>query len=204
MKETKKRRTILYMVQLALLTAIVLVLQLAGIAIKLPFLATPVSLVLIPIVLGAIVLGPLAGAWLGLVFGLEVFIVCGVMGGDPTFTAILFQNSPFLTFLTCVVKSTVAGYVAGLCYRLLKKKNRTLAMVLAAVIAPILNTGIFILGCLLMANVFRANFLADGVTLMYFLVIGCAGVNFLVEFAINVAFAPALGRIAAAIQKKPD
>ncbi|MBR3862518.1 MAG: ECF transporter S component, partial [Clostridia bacterium] len=76
---SKKRLNVVAMVELALLTAAVLILQLAGVAIKLPFLGTPVSLVLVPIALGAMLLGPWAGAWLGFVFGMVVFVVCGVM-----------------------------------------------------------------------------------------------------------------------------
>ena len=60
------------MTSLAVLTAVVLVLQLTGTTIRIPFLSTSVSLVLIPITLGAILLGPLAGAFLGFVFGAVV------------------------------------------------------------------------------------------------------------------------------------
>ena len=88
---SKRKQSILYMVELAVLTAIVLVLQFTGVAIRIPFLGTSVSLVLIPIALGAMILGPAAGAWLGFVFGLEVYIQCGVMGLDP-FTAFLFNQ----------------------------------------------------------------------------------------------------------------
>ena len=65
---------------LAVLTAIVLILQLTGTAIKIPFLGTSVSLVLIPIALGAMILGPWAGLWLGLVFGGVAYIGGGVLG----------------------------------------------------------------------------------------------------------------------------
>ena len=94
-KRRKQKQQLLYLVQLALLTAIILVLQLTGVAIRLPIPgATNISLVLIPVALGAMLLGPIAGAFLGFVFGLVVYITGGVMHLDP-FTAFLFDNNPY-------------------------------------------------------------------------------------------------------------
>lgn len=197
----EQRQKIIKMTELALLTAIVLILQLTGIAVRLPFLATPVSLVLIPIALGAMVLGPKAGAWLGFVFGAEVAIVCGVMHLDP-FTAILFNDHPILTVLLCVVKGTLAGLVSGIVYKVLAKTNQLLASFVASAVAPIVNTGIFILGSFTMMDTFKSNFLGEGVSMIYFLVIGCAGLNFIFEFIINVAFAPALSRLTNLLNKR--
>lgn len=197
----EQRQKIIKMTELALLTAIVLILQLTGIAVRLPFLATPVSLVLIPIALGAMVLGPKAGAWLGFVFGAEVAIVCGVMQFDP-FTAILFNDHPILTVLLCVVKGTLAGFVSGIVYKVLAKTNQLLASFVASAVAPVVNTGIFILGSFTMMDTFKSNFLGEGVSMIYFLVIGCAGLNFIFEFIINVAFAPALSRLTNLLNKR--
>ena len=180
-------------VMLAALTAIVLILQLAGVTVRLG--PTNVSLVLIPIVFGAVTLGPMAGAWLGLVFGVEVFVVLGAMGGDPTFTAILFNNAPIATFFICIVKSTLAGYLAGVVYALICTKNQIVALFAAAAVTPIVNTGVFVIGCFLLHDVIAANFVSEGVTVVYYILIGLAGVNFLLEFALNMVVVPALGRI---------
>lgn len=197
---TQNRQKIVKMTELAILTAIVFVLQALGIGLKLPFLATPVSLVLIPIVLGATVIGPKSGAWLGFVFGLEVFIMCGVMGMD-TFTTILTQEHPFITFMLCITKSTLAGFISGIVYKALVKVNSWLAIFAAAIIAPIVNTGVFILGCLLMYNTLESNFVQDGSTVFYFLIIGCAGLNFIIELLINIVFTPALSKLTVVLNK---
>lgn len=199
---SKRKQSIVYMVGLAMLTAIVLVLQLTGIAIRLPFLATPVSLVGIPIALGAMLLGPAAGAFLGFVFGAEVVIVLGLMGGDPMFTAILFQAHPILTTLLCVVKGTAAGWGAGMIYKYLKKLPDPVRVFLASAAVPVINTGIFILGSYTMMDTFQNNFLGDGTSMFYFLVIGCAGVNFIFEFAVNLIFSPALQRVITIVSKQ--
>ncbi len=219
------RKNMFRMAELAILTAIVLVFQLAGVAIRLPFLGTPVSLVLIPIVLGAVLLGPRAGAWLGFVFGAEVVIVCGVMATDP-FTALLFEEHPLLTTLLCLGKGIGAGLVPGILYRLLRKKDPTtlapladkknawLSLLLASASAPIANTGIFILGTFTMTDTFLSGGMAEllqlpaplenGMEMFYFLVIGIAGLNFLIEFAINIIFTPAIQRILEAVGRQVD
>ncbi|MBQ8400135.1 MAG: ECF transporter S component [Clostridia bacterium] len=193
MKTSKNRSNVVFLTELAVLTAVVLILQLGGIAIPLPFLATPVSLVLLPIVLGGMHLGPGAGAWLGAVFGI-ITIIGGVSGKDA-FTAILLGDHPILTVLLCLIKAIAAGLIAGLVYKALKKKNEYLALYTASVLAPVINTGIFILGALAMSDTLSANFVADGQTVIYFLVIGCAGLNFVFELLVNVLFAPALKRV---------
>ncbi len=197
MVRSKQTDRIRRMVVLAVLTAIVLVLQLTGFAIKIPVLGTPISLVLIPITLGAMLLGPAAGAWLGLVFGLEVYIVCGVMGTDP-FTAYLFNDHPLITGILCLAKSTLAGWVSGLVYKALMKKNWIWpAVFLAAAAVPVINTGVFIVGCLLINSTISGFMAASSIagSVIYFLVIGCAGINFLFEFAVNMILSPALERI---------
>ncbi len=192
----KHNQQLVKMVELAVLTAVVLVLQAAGIVIKIPLLGTSVSLVLIPIALGAMILGPAAGAWLGLVFGIEVYVMCGVMGTDA-FTAFLFNQNPLITAGICIVKSTAAGYLSGLIYKLLSKKNEILAVFLAAAVTPVVNTGVFILGCLIILDTLTAfaNSIGYAKSALHFLFIGCAGINFAFELALNLLLAPALQRI---------
>ncbi len=200
---SRRNQQLVKMVELAVLTAVVLVLQAAGIVIKIPFLGTSVALVLIPVALGAMILGPAAGAWLGLVFGVQVYIMGGVMGGD-TFTAFLFTNNPIITAGICLVKSTLAGYLAGVIYRVLAKKNELLAIFVAAAITPVVNTGVFVLGCLIILDTLTEFAASVGYThsALHFIFIGCAGLNFVFEFAVNLIFAPALQRIIHIVKKQ--
>ena len=186
----KRNQKLLKMVELAVLTAVVLVIQ----AIPNPLGGTPISLVLIPIALGAMILGPAAGAWLGFVFGAQVYITLGVMHLDPLFTGVMFDNHPIITAFICLGKSTLAGFLAGVVYRALNRKNEWLAILVASAVTPIVNTGIFVLGCLSIYSTMR-QLAPAGQSVMYFLVIGCAGFNFIFEFAVNMLLAPALRRI---------
>ena len=186
MNNTKNKK----LVGLALFTAIVVLLQLLAIVSRgfgLPF---SLSFVLVPIVVGAALYGVGAGAWLGFVFGVAV-----LLSGDAAAFLTVNING---TVLTVLVKGAVAGLGAGLVYRLLAKKNEMLAVFAAAAVCPILNTGIFLIGCLLFfmetvsAWAVGAGF---GPNVAGYMFLGLAGVNFIIELAVNLVLAPVILRL---------
>ena len=195
-----KNEKISRMVQLAILLAVVVVLQCFLGSIKIG--ATSFSVVLVPIVVGAIILGPGAGAFLGFAFGLVVLIL-GITGQDA-FTNLLFQEHPVFTAVICLGKGAAAGWGAGMVYKLLSKASSLWASVAAAAAAPILNTGLFILGGLtLVRGTLEANLAAFGAdSVVVFLVLGCAGINFLVEFLVNMILSPGIYRIVTVVKAK--
>ncbi len=204
-----RNQKILRMVQLALLTALVVVLQLTGTFIKIGPL--PLSLVLVPIVIGAFLLGPKAGAFLGGVFGV-ITMVAGITGTDA-FSFLLWSGNPVCFVIICLAKAILAGFGAGLIYKGLNKlfngKYLTLITVLAAVCAPIINTGIFVLGMFTcyfdtmseLPSMFPDAFGTFGSALGV-VFIGLAGVNFIGEFAVNLILSPAVVRIVDILSKK--
>lgn len=198
-RRRKQKQQILYLVQLALLTAVIMALHFSGVAI--PAFGTKISLVLIPIALGAMLLGPVAGAILGFIYGMTVFISLGVMHMDP-FTGFLFDQTPVMAALICTVKTTAAGFVAGWVYRSLSKKNILLAVFVAAALVPTVNTGIFVLGCFLIYSTISEFAAGAGYSAVYFILIVCAGINYLLELAINLIFSPALERLVRLLSKK--
>ena len=124
----------------AVLIAIIILLQtmLGSIQIG-PF---TITLTLVPIIIGAVLYGPLTGAFLGLVFGVIVSIqvVTGAAGAGST---MMLEMNPVATITVCIVKGLAAGLVAGLAAAAAGKKNMWLGILLAAILAPIVNTGIF-------------------------------------------------------------
>lgn len=178
---------------LAVLSTLIVVIQLISGFLRIG--AVNFSFVLIPIVIGAIIIGPLGGIVLGVVFGLVCFIM-GLLGMDAL-TYLLISQHPILTFLTCVVKGSMAGFASALIYKFLNRKNEYLSVILASFVAPIVNTGLFIVGALIMNDAISLFMTANkiSVDIIYFLVIMCAGINFLVEFVINGVFAPSLYRV---------
>ena len=175
------------MVGMGLFTAIIVVLQFLGGGIK--FGVFSISLVLVPIVVGAAVYGWKAGAWLGFAFGAAV-----LLSGDAA--AFLVIN-PLATVLVVLVKGAACGLCAGFLYKLLEKVNRTLAVFAAALICPVVNTGIFLLGC----QFFFLETVAQwGASMGYanvgaYMFLGLAGGNFLIELAVNMVLAPVIVRL---------
>lgn len=179
------------MAGIALLMALVVVMQFVGGIIP-PVGGFTISLVLIPIVLGAAVFGPGAGALLGATFGAVVYINC-ITGADPG-GAMVFQANPILCFLVVMGKGILAGLASGAVYKLLKNKNPYIAMLLAAIVCPVVNTGIFV-ACMLLFFIEVLAAWAGGADIVGYILTGLILANFVPELIINVAFSPAGQRI---------
>jgi len=175
----------------AILTAVVLSLQLVLGSVKLgPF---NITFTLVPIILGAVLYGPLSAAFLGGLFG---FLVCiSVISGNDAGGFMLFSQKPVITLALCMIKSTAAGYLSGLVARSLAKKNTTLSLFLAAGIAPVVNTGIFILGLLLFFQDTLVLWANGQDKVIDFLLFSILGINFTTEFLVNLVLVPILARI---------
>lgn len=134
--------------QLALLTAVVLVMAYTPLGYIRVGLLT-MSLLTVPVAIGAMLTGPAGGAWLGLVFGLTSFM--NAVNGTGGLTAFAFQYNPVLCFITCVVARVACGLCCGLLYmgavKLFKTHDKAACLV-GALSAPLLNT-LFFMGCLL-------------------------------------------------------
>ena len=170
----------------AILTALVIVLQMLGQFIRFgPF---SISLVLIPIVIGAAMCGPKISTWLGFVFGVAV-----LMTDAAAFLAISVPG----TVITVLLKGMAAGLAAGLICKAIEKKNRTLAVILAALVCPVVNTGVFLLGCVVFfldtLKEWGAGAGFDNV--FAYLIFGMVGINFIAEMAINIFLSPVVVRL---------
>ena len=175
------------MVGLGIFTAIVVVLQFLGGGIK--FGMFSISLVLVPIVVGAAMYGWKSGAWLGFAFGAAV-----LLSGDA---AAFLAVNPLATVLVVLLKGTACGLAAGVLYKLLVNVNNTVAVFGAAIICPIVNTGVFLLGCQLF---FLETVAGWGAAIGYenvaaYMFLGLAGVNFLIEIGVNIVLAPVIVRL---------
>lgn len=191
-----KKSNVYRLTGLAILTAIIIVLQIFTTFVKFgPF---SITLALIPMVVGAAMYGVGAGAYLGAVLGVIVTIMC-ITGGDVG-GAMVWAANPILCAILCVGKTAAAGCVAGLIYKALHQKNRLLAVILAAIASPIVNTGIFIIGMLVFFKDLLASW-AGGSDILTYIIIGLTGVNFLVELGTNVVLSPIVVKIIDAVKK---
>ena len=186
-KTTKISAQTEQMVLLALLSAIVAILAYYGGFIKIGGLAS-ISLTLIPVVIGATLLGVWAGAWLGAVSGVIFFAT-----PDAAFWLGLSVHG---TIITVMVKGILSGLCAGLVYKLLEKANRYLAVFVSAIVCPVVNTGIFLLGSLIFfIDTVSAGAIAESISVGAYLIIFFVGLNFIFELIVNIAMSPAIVRI---------
>ena len=186
------------MVGIALLMALVVVMQfLTGIIP--PIGGFSISLVLIPIVLGAAAFGPGAGALLGATFGVVVYINC-VTGADPG-GAMFFQANPILCFLVVMGKGILAGTASGFVYKLISRWNSYIAMLVTAIVCPLVNTGVFV-ACMFAFFIDVLSAWAGGGDLVGYVMTGLILANFVPELIINIGFSPAGQTILMAVRKK--
>ena len=178
---------------MGILTAIVAVLQwMASVIAFGPF---SITLALSPIIIGAAMYDWKAGAWLGTVFGIVVLIT---------------NAAPFLavsipaTIIVCILKGALAGAAAAIVYKLLEKKNTYVAVIVAAIVCPIVNTGVFLLGCL----VFFYDTVSSWVdpekyaSVGAYMILGLVGINFVVELVTNLFLSTVIVRVLSIIKKK--
>ena len=186
---------------MALLTAVVVILQLLGAFVRFgPF---SISLVLIPIVVGAALYGVWAGAWLGFVFGMVVLF-------QPD-TGVFLTISPLGTILVVLLKGALAGLCAGLVYKTLSQRSKQAeapskdgkkpgvdpAVIAAAIVCPIVNTGIFLLGCLVFFLPTISEWAAASgfKNVGTYMILGLVGGNFLFELLFNIVLSPVIVRL---------
>lgn len=177
-----------------LLTALVVVIYFLTMGITVgPF---NITFALIPIVVGAALYGWIAGGWLGLVFGIMVLAT----GGANAFLVI----NPAGTVITVLLKGAAAGLIPGLIYHAIAKKNCWVATICAAAAAPIVNTGIFLLGCLafFMDTINTWAEAAGIANAGVYMVTAFVGVNFLVELGTNLLLSSVIVRIIDIVKNK--
>ncbi len=173
----------------AMLTAVVVVLALLGTAIR--FGVFNINLALVPIVIGAAMLGVWYGAWFGFVNAMVI-----LLSGDA---ALFFSFNEIGTVITVLLKGILAGLIAGAVYSLVSSKNKYAAVLLAALICPVVNTGIFVLGCRVffwkhipaIAEIIGVSVESNSKFVFGVLV----GLNFPAELVVNMVLAPVIARI---------
>ena len=199
-----KKSSIIRMTQIAMLIALVVVLQIIGTFVKIGVFS--ISLVLIPIVVGATLFGSRVGALLGGVFGV-VALLFSINGSDPG-GHMMWTANWWLTAITCLVKGAAAGWVAGLITSACQKNNKPyFGVLLASMAAPIVNTGIFLAILTTCFNETLVSWAAgsgygnSAFELVKYILSGIVLINFGFEFITTTALSPATMRIISAIRK---
>jgi len=170
------------MVELAVLIAIVLVMAFTPLGYIKTF-GLEITLIVVPVAIGAVILGPAAGLALGLTFGITSFIQCF---GLSAFGAMLLTINPVACFIVCVPTRALMGWLAGMIFKGLKKSPvpHGVSTSIACLSAPLLNTALFM--STLVLFFYNTEYIQGFVTQMgsanaFLFVLAFVGVNGVVE-----------------------
>ena len=190
MKSIKRNQQLTRRIALVgLLTAAVTVFS----YIRIPLVSTAtVTLVLPLVVIGAVLCGPIVGAWLTVIPAIISF----------SEASLFMAYSLGGTVATLILKGILAGFAAGMVYKLLARKRQKMAVALAAAVAPIVNSGVFLLGCYIFLWPELVELAAENSVGIGMLLFGLVGMNFIVELILNLALTPAVFRIVKLGEKK--
>lgn len=195
--QTNKHR-LAYMVELAVLLAILLMLEITGLGMFKTF-GLELTILQIPVILGAIILGPSAGAILGGAFGLLSFWECF---GKSQFGATLLGINPFLTFLVCVPTRILMGWLCSLIFRAMDRKlagtkGDFASYVVASLSGALLNTLFFMTTlclCFYHTEYIQGFASALGAGNVFLFVVLFVGVQGLVEAALCTVVGAGVGK----------
>lgn len=192
MKKANSVTNVKNLTLLALMTTLVVVFQLIGNFVPLGFNVGAFALV--PIVIGAALLGPMAGAWLGTIFGIVIIVT----GGASAFYTLIKPQwlGVTATVLVVIIKGALAGFVSGLVYKLIAKKSSFAAIITASVLCPVVNTVIFTLASFTIffpgISVWATGVGKNMISYVFLVLIGA---NFFVELGICLIFSTVADRI---------
>lgn len=200
---TKRRSTInpwvIEMTLTAFLAAIILLMTFTPIG-YIPIGPVKMTLLTLPVAVGSIVLGARSGLILGTVFGLTSFYTCF---GMDAFGNILLGINPFFTFIMCVIPRVLCGFLPALIYKFISRNdtaNTLIAMPVAAASTAIINTLLFISSLWLLFNSHLTELLGTNNLFTMFATI--AGVNGLIEIAVNIVAGTAICKPLTIVKKR--
>ncbi len=182
----------------AVLAAVVLILQFALGSIQIgPF---TITLTMVPIIVGAALYGWATGAILGTIFGIVVVIqvITGAAGAGST---MMLELNPAATIIVCILKGMMAGLVAGLVADKLGKKNLWAGVLVAAIVAPVVNTGIFCIALVTIFGDLAKLWAGEASSVAMYILTSIVGVNFVIELLVDIVLSPIILRIISAVKK---
>jgi len=195
MKKQQANSKILFMTELGVLVAIIILMAFTPIG-YIKTAGLEITLITIPVIVGAITLGPVAGLILGTVFGVTSFLQC-VMGISAFGVALLGIN-PFFCFLVCVPTRMLMGLLTGLIFKALKNL-KNVSYPITSICGALLNTLFFmstLMACFWNTDLIQGFAEAMGKTSILPFVVAFVGINGLVEaiccFVIAAAISKAL------------
>ena len=194
--ETKRGKyTVQDLVRVSVLVAIMLLLEITGLG-MIKTAGLEITILMVPVIVGAIVMGPAAGAVLGGVFGCISFWECF---GKSWFGTTLLGINPVFTFIVCVPTRVLAGWLCGLAFKGLNKLDKTnlWSFGAAGLIGALCNTVLFMtILCLCFYNTeFIQGFVQQmGSANPFMFVVAFVGINGLIEAGVCLVTGAAIAK----------
>lgn len=187
--------TVQDLVRVSVLVAIMLLLEVTGLG-MIKTAGLEITILMVPVIVGAIVMGPAAGAVLGGVFGCISFWECF---GKSLFGTTLLGINPVFTFIVCVPTRVLAGWLCGLAFKGLNKLDKTnlWSFGAAGLIGALCNTVLFMTTlCLCFYNTeFIQGFVQQmGSANPFMFVVAFVGINGLIEAGVCLVTGAAIAK----------
>ncbi len=182
---------------IGILLAIEIVLQVVGNFVAIGPIS--INLSLVPIVIAALLYGP----WGGFILG----FFCGVLVLPSGFAVMLMGYNPICTVLICLLKTSIAGFLAGLVYLPFKEKEDKLKIVgtvLAGLTVPVINTGIFVGMMLLCFQDYLQTASTGFANPFTFVILGLVSWNFIFEVVSTSVLSPTIYKIVDILKKRAN
>ena len=112
--EKKSKMSARELTTLGLLTGVLLLMSVTPLGYFHTF-GLDISLMMVPVAIGAMLMGPKAGAWLGLIFGATSFYQA--VTGSSAFSTMLFNINPIYAFLLCIPTRVLMGFLTGVIFK---------------------------------------------------------------------------------------
>ena len=200
----KKNFDTKFMVELALMIAIIIIMSLT----PLGYIRTPglsITLLTVPVAVGAVLLGPTGGAICGLACGLTSFYMA--LTGESAFSSMLLSISPIGTVVTCILPRVLEGWLSGLLFKAMYKGgvSRKFSYFAASLACPLLNTLLFMSSlCIFFYNTEYIQGMVStmGVSNPFLFVIAFVGMQGLIEAVLCFVVASVVSRALFAALKR--
>jgi len=203
-----------YMVILAIFSALVLLFGLFPLGVPLGFIRTAaveITVVHIPVILGAILLGPKAGGVLGFMFGLTSFLNATFFMPNPVTSPLFtpFFDSPLIpsswwSLVICFLPRILIGVAAGLLFRVLRETviPESVSLVICGIVGSLVNTALVVTGLYMFFGQSLIQALdLTGVNFMGF-VVAIVTLNGLIEIAAAGILALLVGKALLLLKKR--
>lgn len=188
MTETKRYSRTAYLTRLAVLLAIVIVLTVFNIG-NIPIGPIVATIYQVPVIIGAVMLGVKAGAFLGGMWGLLCFFLAATGQTTDIVALATVQQNIFLYFVIAFVPRLLTGLLSGLLFRgldmIFRDRLNVISFAVTGAIGSLFNTVLYLGSLYIFIRALLAELYEIEIGAVGAMVLGVALSNGLIEAAVS-------------------